>query len=260
MTGGRDPGLSWLHPAARSGGTRSESPAAAESHPALPAPDGTAAPGQADMAELVARMRAAARRAGIDDDGPLTPLLEALMLTLERLGALTDRNARISTQHAAALDTALSLARQSANAETERFYASLEAAKAETVRDVAHHIARSADAALTRRVEVFDRNTALIAAAVLVGGILAALGGGYWWGNSSATAAIHEMEAGLQAAFNDGPAAAQDWLNLMTWNDPEKALAQCRGDAVSIQYGRRACMVPLWIEKPVTPPPPGTGG
>jgi hypothetical protein len=26
------------------------------------------------------------------------------------------------------------------------------------------------------------------------------------------------------------------------------------------QQGRRACMVPLWIEKPVTPPPPGTGG
>jgi hypothetical protein len=234
--------------------------AAAGSPPALPVPDSTAVPGQPDMAELVGRMRAAARQAGIDDDGPLTPLLDVFMLTLDRLGALTDRNARISTEHTAALDTALTLARQAANAETERFYASLDAAKAETVRDVAQHIARSADAALRRRVQVFDRNTALVAAGVLVGSILIALAGGYWWGDSNATAGIRETEVGLQAAFSDGPEAARDWLNLMTWNNPEKALAQCRGPAVFTDYGRRACGVPLWIEKPVNPPPPDTGG
>jgi hypothetical protein len=232
---------------------------AAGSQPALPAPDGAAPTGEADMAELVARMRAAARQAGIDDDGPLTPLLETFMLTLARLGALTDRNARITTEHAAALAATLGQARRAADAETERFHSYLDAAKAETVRDVAYHIARSADDALTRRVRVFDRNSTLIAASVLVGSILVAGIGGYWWGSSSATAAVHETEAGLQAAFTNGPRAARDWLNLMTWNDPEQALAQCHGDAVSIQQGRRACGVPLWIEKPVTPPPPDTG-
>jgi len=255
MTGWRDPMLQWL--VHRSG--RSESPAAAEPLAALPAPDGGSIPGEPEMAELVARMRVAARHAGIDEDGPLTPLLEAFMLTLEQLSALTDRYARISTKHAAALDTALSLARQSANAETERFRASLEAAKAETVHDVAYHIARSADAALTRRVRVFDRNTALVATGVLVGSILVAVIGGYWWGDSSAEGAIRETEAGLQAAFNHGPKAARDWLDLMTWNDPENALAQCSGNAISVQYGRRACMVPLWIEKLPSPPPPRTG-
>jgi hypothetical protein len=239
---------------------QSPSAAAAGSQAALPPPNGAAAPGEADMAELVARMRAATRQAGIDDDGPLTPLLEAFMLTLTRLGGLTDRNARISADHAAALVAALDQARQAADAETGRFHARLDAAKAETVRDVANHIARSADAALTRRVRVFDRNSALIAAAVLVGSILAAGLGGYWWGNSSATAAIHETEVGLQAAFNNGPTAARDWLNLMTWNDSEQALAQCHGDSVVIQGGRRACTVPLWIEKPISPPPPQTGG
>ena len=257
MSGGRDPLRAWLYPP-----PRSEPPAAAETRPALQPPDGKAMatiPHPPDMAELVARMRIAARHAGIDDDGPLTPLLDAIMLTLERLGALTDRNARITTDHAAALDIALRDARQSADAETQRFYARLEAAKAQTVRDVAHHIARSADAALTRRVRVFDRNTALIAAAVLAGGILAAFGGGYWWGSSTALAAVRETEAGLQAAFNDGPHAARTWLDLMLWNDPDKALAQCFGNAVSIQDGRRACGVPLWIEKLPSPPPPGTG-
>ncbi|HUB16052.1 MAG TPA: hypothetical protein VMB34_29165 [Acetobacteraceae bacterium] len=233
---------------------------AAGSQPALPAPDGAAPTGEADMAELVARMRAAARQAGIDDDGPLTPLLETFMLTLARLGALTDRNARITTEHAAALAATLGQARRAADAETERFHAHLDAAKAKTVRDVAIHIAHSADDALARRVRVFDRNSTLIAAAVLVGSILAAAAGGYWWGNSAATAAIRETESGLQAAFNNGPTAARDWLNLMTWNDVTHSLSLCHGDSISIQQGRRACMVPFWIEKPVSPPPPQTGG
>ena len=34
---------------------------------------------QAEMTAPVAQMRAAARQAGLDDDGPLTPLLQALM-------------------------------------------------------------------------------------------------------------------------------------------------------------------------------------
>lgn len=58
------------------------SPAATGSRAALPPPNDAAASGEADMAELVERMRAAARQAGIDDDGPLTPLLEAFVLTL----------------------------------------------------------------------------------------------------------------------------------------------------------------------------------
>jgi hypothetical protein len=210
------------------------------------------------MATLVAQMRIAARQAGIDDDGPLTPLLQAIILTLERLGTLTDRNARITTEHAIALATTLRDARQSADAETQRFYTSLEAAKANTVRDIAHHIARSADAALTRRVRVFDRNTALIAAAVLVSSILAACAGGYWWGNSSALATIHETEWRLQAAFRQGEQGASLWAALMEWNqDILGAIRQCSGAATAIQDGRRGCQVPLWIEKPPSSPPPG---
>lgn len=142
--------------------------AARESRAAVPPPDGAAVPAEADMAELVDRMRVAVRQASIDGDGPLTPLLEAFMLTLGRLGTLTDRNARISADHAAAMAAALDQARRAADAETGRFRSQLDAATAETIRDVAHHIARSADAALTRRVRVLDRNSVLIAAAVLV--------------------------------------------------------------------------------------------
>ena len=215
---------------------------------------------QAEMTALVAQMRAAARQAGLDDDGPLTPLLQALMLVLDRLGALADRNARLSDEHVAGIRQTLTAAREAADSETARFRAGLEATKAEVIFEIARKIAQSADAALTRRVRVFDRNTALIAAAVLFGSVLGAFLGGYWWGSSSAQAGIHETETGLQAAFNDGPKAAQDWLNLMTWNDVVYSLSLCRGDGISIQHGRTACMVPLWIEKPQAPPPPRTGG
>jgi len=214
---------------------------------------------QAEMAALVAQLRTAARQAGLDDDGPLTPLLEALMLVLDRLGTLSDRNARTSDEHVAGIHQALTVAREAADAETARFRASLEATKADVIRSVARNIAESADAALARRVRVFDRNSALLAAGVLFGSVLAAFGVGYWHADSAATTAIHETETGLQAAFNDGPEAARDWLNLMTWNNIRDALAQCHGDSLSIQYGRRACMLPLWIEKPVPAPPPQLG-
>ena len=140
--------------------------------------------------------------------GPLTPLLEAFMVALTCLGGLTDRNARTSADHAADLAAALDEARRMADAETARFRAGLDAAKAETIRDVANHIARGTDAALTRRVRVVDPNSVLIAAAVLVGGILVAGIGGYWWGNSSAGEALRETEVGLRAAFNNGPTTA----------------------------------------------------
>jgi hypothetical protein len=228
---------------------------------AVPTPAGTAlaqarigSSEQAEMAALVARMRTAAREAGIDDDGPLTPLLEAIMLTLDHLGTATDRNERITTEHAAALTKTLGQARQSADAEAQRFYARLEAAKAETVRDIAQHIARSADAALTRRVRVFDRNTALIAAAILVGSILGAFGGGYWRGSSTANAAIHETETGLQAAFNQGSAICSTGIPLMV---PPVTAAQSR-TGVASSAARAACPSAVASNKTASSHPPTT--
>ena len=102
-------------------------------------------------------------------------------------------------------------------------------------------------------VRAQNLRTALIAGGVLVGGIVLAGGGGYWWGHRSAKAVIAETETGLQTAFQNGPEAAREWWSLMAWNDPRKALAECK---LSVQAGRRACQVPLWIEPP---PAPGQG-
>lgn len=233
-------------------------PLAGTASPTRGTPHAGAGPGQVQTAELVAQMRAAARQAGIEDDGPLTPLLKAFMRTLENLGELTDRQERTSINLADALKAALLEARHSADAETERFRVGLAAAKLGIIDEISDNIARKADAAFTRRVRVFDRNTALLAAGALVAAVVVAFAGGVWWGNSTAEASIHQTQAGLVAAFNGGPDTARLWLDLMTWNNPIDALAQCTRNfsLTFIQDGRRACQVPLWIGPPAPQPPP----
>jgi len=92
------------------------------------------------------------------------------------------------------------------------------------------------------------RRTLLTAAAVLVGVSALCLGGGYYWGFASTSADIQTTEAALRAAFASDPEAAKVWVSLMQWNDPRKALAQCRGQRIVQQGGRHGCDVPLWIE------------
>ncbi len=78
----------------------------------------------------------------------------------------------------------------------------LAATEAETIDRLGTTIARSADQALTRRVRVFARNTALKAAFLLVAIAGLCLGGGYRWGSDTAASDIHETEANLKAAFS----------------------------------------------------------
>ena len=109
---------------------------------------------------------------------------------------------------------------------------------------------RGADRRAVDLARAHNLRTLLIAAGLLVGVAVAGIGGGYWWGRHAAQADIRETEAGLHAAFSRAPEAAKDWLALMIWNDPRKALAQCQGPAVSVQNSRRVCAVPLWVEPP----------
>lgn len=120
--------------------------------PSAPAAAGAAAhiasSGQTEMTALVARMRVAAREAGLDDDGPITPLLQAFMLALDRLGALSDRTARLSEEHVAGIRGQLAGAREAAEAETARFRAGLDVTKAAVINEIACHIAKSASSFL----------------------------------------------------------------------------------------------------------------
>jgi len=90
---------------------------------------------------------------------------------------------------------------------------------------------------------------------VLVVGVAAAAGGGFRSGQTTANAAVHQTEQQLAQAFQNGPAAAASWANLMRSNDAGLALANCTGPAVRVLDGRRACNVPLWLDPPTAAAP-----
>lgn len=121
------------------------------------------------------------------------------------------------------------------------------------VRTARRDIVQGARVAMADAIRGIRPTALFTAAGVLFAVVAVCLAGGYWWGRSSAQSEIRQTEAGLQAAFSNGSDAAKAWWSLMAWNDPRKALAQCQGKAISIQGGRRACLVPLWVEPPPAP-------
>lgn len=210
-----------------------------------------------DVEALIAELREAARHAGIQRDDPLMPLLTTLAHQIRFLANRTAKSDQMARDTSERIIDALQQSRQAADTEIARFQAGIAQTEVVTIQRIADNIARAADRALTRRVTILQWNRVAWAAAILVCLTVGSLVGGYWWGRDTALSSTHETEAGLQVAFEDGASAAQTWLNLMQWNDITKALAQCTEAAVSIQSGRKACNVPLWIEPPQPAPPPG---
>ncbi|MCB8884034.1 hypothetical protein ACELLULO517_27615 [Acidisoma cellulosilytica] len=209
-----------------------------------------------DVEALIAELREAARHAGIQRDDPMMPLLTTLAHQIRFLANRTATSDRVATETSARIIDALQQSRQAADTEIARFQAGIAETEAVTIERIADSIAKTADRALTRRVAVFQWQLVLGAAGVLVLVAASCLGGGYWWGRDNTLASVHETETGLQTAFEQGAGAAQKWLNLMQWNPITDALGQCTGALVSMQDGRKACNVPLWIEPPHPGPPP----
>lgn len=247
------------------GGSRTGGGAVPQSGAALAPPDGRSGSSPVpvskdapeDVEALIAELREAARHAGIQRDDPMMPLLTTLAHQIRFLANRTAKSDRIVAEMSERIIDALQQSRQAADAEIARFQAGIAQTETVTIQRIADNIARAADRALTRRVTILQWNRVAWAAAILVVLTVGSLVGGYWWGRDTALSSIHETEAGLQVAFENGAPAAQTWLNLMQWNDIASALAQCTEAALSIQGGRKACNVPLWIEPPPPPPPPG---
>jgi hypothetical protein len=203
------------------------------------------------LTQARARLQAEAARAGLVDEDPLGPLVNVLSDMLGTVGEITGGHAR-------RLETLQAGARDLTQAEIDRAKAEIASAESVTIGRISSAIAASADAALVRRVGVFDRNTALAAAGVLVASIGIALGSGYLWGRTVARAEVVQTEQNLSAAFRAGAGGAGAWLTLMMANDPTQALAECRGPALWTDKatGRRACRVPLWLDA-IQPTVPG---
>ena len=92
------------------------------------------------------------------------------------------------------------------------------------------------------------RDLAVVFGLLLAIGVAAFAGYREGWSRGSDTA--HETQAGLREAFGRGGFDAAAWLQLMRWNHADAALALCKGQALSVQNGRKACAMMLWIEPP----------
>lgn len=131
------------------------------------------------------------------------------------------------------------------------------AAFEQAVKRLEQAAARGADLRSAALVRAHGRRTLLTYGLTFLIGVAAAAGGGYFWGQRTANAAVQQTEQHLTLAFQNGPAAAATWANLMRSNDADLALAGCTGSALKVMDGRRACNVPLWLDPPTLAAPRG---
>ncbi len=186
-----------------------------------------------------AELERAVREGGLSKD-PMRLPLGALAVTLGAQHQLHLANVRqlraVASDIEQQLSTALETARQPADpAAVDR----LEKAAA-----------RGADRRSAELARAHNLRTLLTYGGAFVAAVVAAAIGGAVWDHSNQVATVRSTEAGVSAAFRDGPAAAASWLNLMNWNDPVEALTACKGINLKVIEGRRACGLPLWLDPP----------
>lgn len=185
----------------------------------------------------------------------MSPLVEGLAVTADHLDARQDALVAVSAATVDELRTILAEGRETAEAEAQRFRAECRAAETATVASLSSALADASAQAFAGRVKAMDRRTAAVVAIGLVMALALGALGGWWSGVMTTRAAIAETEAGLRAAFREGPENARLWLQLMTWNEPRAAVIQCR-DAGRIREegGRKVCPLLFWVSPPVTAP------
>ncbi|MBX9934703.1 MAG: hypothetical protein K2Y56_24850 [Methylobacterium sp.] len=214
-------------------------------------PVGASAPILAEAVRMGRAVRDAAIAGGLQHGDPMAPLVEALARATMYVGQQRAALAATAEHVAERLNDILQGGRETAEAETARFRAECEATEAETIRSLSAILADTAERALTDRVRALDRRTAVLVGLAVVGAVTLGAAGGWWAGDRSGRASVAATKDSVRAAFREGPAAASLWVDLMRWNDPRAALSVCREPAeILVQGGRRACRVPLWVERP----------
>ena len=129
-------------------------------------------------------------------------------------------------------------------------------AQADIAREAAQQIAGWA----AQQLKAMTRTSWLraVTAAVAVALVTFVTGGalGFAWGAGSAARSMASGDAALGfVAHEEGAAAVKDWDVLMRNNPIEKLIADCSGDNVALQAGRKACHMWLWIEPPLAMAP-----
>jgi hypothetical protein len=180
-----------------------------------------------------AAIERAAREIGVHPGDPAYPLIAALSRDLVN-------RQRHDAELVRQFDQVMERAEQAASGQIAQNAAKL--LPAEIDRRLAGHTA-----SLNRAVLI----VAPIAAMIV---LLVGIGGGYVAGYHHGGADAISMVSDLRAALAEGAPGAAIWRNLVDWNDPVAAMAQCDAKSVIVEQGRKACMMPLWIEAPKPQP------
>lgn len=180
---------------------------------------------------------------------PLGPALDAMSLSLGAQLALH----KAGTDHLTAVADGLDQAVSNSLAMADKELANKEAA---IIGRLAPQLAAATEKSIRDRLwSIKVRAVALIAGSTAVV-ILASFGTGYMTGNASGFAEARRIAAAIAAgAQRDGPAAATMWAALIENNDVQPSLASCTKNVFQTN-GRRACLMPIWLDPPPPPNPP----
>ena len=120
----------------------------------------------------------------------------------------------------------------------------------ELIRRVTEAAAESTEREVERIVHRFDLALAVKVATALACFALGGAAGGYWLGMKE----VQVTERRLAAAFADGTGTAKRRADLMENNDLNAASARCTGNQITVTAVRRACLVPLWLNRTKSAP------
>lgn len=217
-----------------------------------------------EFADLERQLAEAARRDGLDDDGPMTPTLAALRLSMRNLRQNGELMGRMLRHSAGQLLDTLEARKDMLAAETAHMKTELEHSLASEFFSMRRQQPATGPAqtgseggptwmAVLSPVVV----PTVFCCGLFVAGSWLGFARGYADGQSMAESNIHETEWHLRAAFAHGGLGAKIWTLLMESNNIEQAVVGCeKWTPIKTGTPRRACSVPLWIEPdPVAPEP-----
>lgn len=226
-------------------------------------------PGLAAVNKAIDELETAIQLSRLQND-PLVHVVRAIQATLKSHLEIYAANAEALSTHRLSIDRDFNAIRQSRDDLTRMTDAivksaktEVEAAHAETARQIVGSIARSAESKLAAISKIIWWRTIVLSAAAMISILLLGAGAGYWRGyqvgHYDAATTIRSATPIANAVLaNSGTAALHDWNNLMIDNPIVAVMDKCHGHNLSKQNGRTACHMWLWITPYVRPVPHGS--
>lgn len=215
-------------------------------------------PASIAVTQAIEELESAIQLSRLQND-PLVHVVRAIQATLKSHLNIFAANAEALTTHRVNIDRDFNAIRQSrddlirmTDAIVKSAKVEVEAAHAETSRQIVGSIARSAEYKLAAISKFIWWRTIVLAAGVAIGVLLLGAGAGYWRGYQvghyhAATTIRSATPLANAVLAKEGPTARHDWNNLMRGNPIVAVMKKCNGANLIKQDAGIACHMWLWI-------------